>query len=136
MSYRLEFELNGLPKMTNPSGARSTHWRVVKAERDRWKLATIAVIRSRRPLAPLERARLTLTRFSSTSPDYDGLVSGFKSILDALVKGGVLANDKFTNIGAPQYLWIKCQPRKGKIRVVVEEIIDLAIPPKAKKEKT
>ncbi len=121
MSYRLEFEIIALPKMTNPSGARSTHWRVVKAEKDSWKAMVQATLkRHTMPATPLSKAKLTLTRFSSVSPDPDGLVSGFKTIVDSLVIGGVLQNDKFTNIGMPDYRWEKVKPGAGKVRVIVE----------------
>lgn len=119
--YRLEFELNALPKMTNPSGSRSTHWRFVKLEKDKWKMMVKIALRAHNlPATPLSKAKLTLTRFSSVSPDPDGLVSGFKTIIDSLVHCGVLENDKFTNIGMPQYLWVKAKPKEGKVRIVVE----------------
>lgn len=122
MIYRLEFTLFGLPKMTNPSGAKSTHWRVVKAERDKWIKITMLSTLPKRPRAPLQRAKLTLTRHSSVSPDADGLVSGFKAIVDGLVRGGILVNDKFENIGMPDYRWEKTAPKQGRVSVIVEEV--------------
>lgn len=120
MTYRLEFTIAGLPRMTNPSG-RKNHWRVVKKERDQWIAAVMAIVKTRtRPVAPLERAKLTLTRYSSVSPDPDGLVSGFKAIVDALVKAGVIANDRTENIGFPDYRWEKAPRGKGSVRVRVE----------------
>jgi hypothetical protein len=38
-------------------------------------------------------------------PDSDGLVSGFKVIIDSLVKAGVLIDDNFKVIGMPVYTW-------------------------------
>lgn len=120
--YRLVLELPGLPRMTNPSGAKSTHWRVVKAERDQWKGIVHSIAKAAGlPRAPCKTARLHLTRYSSVSPDPDGLVSGFKAIVDGLVEAGVLANDRFENIGMPTYDWQKVKPKQGRIRVVVEE---------------
>lgn len=120
--YSLEFELLGLPRMTNSSGRKSTHWRVLKKESDAWKLRVHQRVKHMRPLVPLKRAKLTLTRCSSVSPDSDGLVSGFKHVIDGLVIAGVLENDKFVNIGMPTYLWRKVPAGKGMIRVVVEEV--------------
>lgn len=123
MTYRLVFEINALPKMTNPSGAKSTHWRVVKAERDKWKASVITICKARGlPAMPIQKAKLTLTRFSSVSPDPDGLVSGFKAIVDGLVAGGVLAGDRFENIGMPNFRWEKAKRGQGKVRVEVEEL--------------
>jgi Holliday junction resolvase RusA-like endonuclease len=121
VSYTLEFQLDGLPRMTNPSG-RGTHWRVIKQERDKWKMAVIAVAARWKPATPLTRARLTLTRCSTTQPDPDGLVSGFKAIVDGLVRAGVLEDDKGKNIGFPDYRWEKAPRGKGCVRVKVEEI--------------
>jgi Holliday junction resolvase RusA-like endonuclease len=68
---------------------------------------------------PLKRAKLRLTRFSTVRPDTDGLVSGFKAVIDGLVKAGVLFNDKYENIGFPEYLWDKAPPKAGRLQVVV-----------------
>lgn len=121
----IEFELQGLPKMTNPSGAKSTHWRVVKAERDGWKEHVKVVVKHHflsgySASWPLKTAKLTLTRHSTVRPDPDGLVSGFKAIVDGLVLAGVLENDKFANIGMPDYRWAKTKPKEGKVTVRVE----------------
>jgi hypothetical protein len=120
MSYRLEFSIAGLPRMTNPSG-RANHWAIKAAEARKWHAFVFVAVASHRPVKPLEHARLTLTRYSSVSPDSDGLVSGFKHVIDGLVKAGVLVNDKVSNIGMPTYKWEKSPPRKGAIRVLVEE---------------
>lgn len=118
--YRLEFEIMGLPRMTN--SRKSSHWRVIHREAEDWKMRVILYAKSARPKVPLARAKLTLTRCSSSSPDSDGLVSGFKHVIDGLVIAGVLENDKFVNIGMPTYLWRKVPAGKGMIRVVVEEV--------------
>lgn len=120
--YRLEFELSGLPRMSNASGRKSTHWRVLKTESDTWKARVIRLVRPSLPTVPLARAKLTLTRCSSSSPDSDGLVSGFKHVIDGLVIAGVLENDRYENIEMPTYLWRKVPAGKGMIRVVVEEV--------------
>lgn len=119
--YRLEFEINGLPRMTN--SRKSSHWRVIQREADDWKMRVILYAKSARPKVPLARAKLTLTRCSSTSPDSDGLVSGFKRVIDGLVLAGVLENDRYENIGMPTYLWRKVPAGMGMIRVVVEEVV-------------
>lgn len=109
--------------MTNASGRKSTHWRVLKKESDEWKRRVILIMKPCLPNAPLKRAKLTLTRCSSVSPDYDGLVSGFKHVIDGLVIAGVLENDKYENIGVPTYLYRKVPAGKGMIRVVVEKVL-------------
>lgn len=126
--YRLSFTLPGLPRMQNPSG-RPMHWTILKKEKDQWHWAVGLVVKAAKQGAgrlPLKRARVTITRCSSVEPDYDGLVSGGKRILDALVKCGVLENDKMSNIGAPTYLWEKAPRNNGQVKVLIEEIIENA----------
>jgi hypothetical protein len=121
--YHFVLVLKGLPKMTNPSGARSTHWRVVKAERDHWKNLVACHGLSHRPLRPLKKAVLCLTRLSSVRPDSDGLVSSFKAVIDGLVLGRVLVNDGWDNIGMPDYRWEKATPGQGGIRIELTAIL-------------
>lgn len=117
--YSLTLDIPGLPKMMNPSGAKSTHWRVVKKERDFWKYHVAYAALGHRPHAPLKKALLKLTRFSSVCPDPDNLVSGFKAVIDGLVTGRVLENDRWDNIGMPTYDWVKAPQKSGAIRIEV-----------------
>jgi hypothetical protein len=121
MSFKLELELPGLPRMVNPSG-RPMHWAIRAKEARKWKRdVSLAVIAAGpAPIRfPLKRARLEFTRFSSVEPDFDGLVSGFKWIQDALVHCGVLENDRMSNIGQPRYHWKRVPRGRGKIRIVL-----------------
>lgn len=122
MKYVLEFELPGLPPMTNKTHGCS--WQALYKKRKEWKEQVGMIARLRRPEKPLERARVTLTRFSTSRPDFDGLTSGFKPILDAL-KGIVIVDDAPECVGQPTYLWEKARPNYGKIRVRVEEIVEV-----------
>lgn len=121
MTYRISFDLLGLPRMTNISG-RKSHWRVLKKESDSWKVRVIGMCAPIKPPKPLKKAKLTLIRYSSVCPDSDGLVSGFKHIIDGLVLAKVLVNDKFENIGMPTYLWEKAPQKGGRVRIIVEEV--------------
>lgn len=117
--YRIDFQLPGLPPMTNAKGSR--HWRRIYEERKTWKTMVWQVAGPQRPRAPLFKARLTLVRFSSESPDCDGLVSGFKSVIDGLRESGFIVDDKFENIAMPTYHWVEVPRGQGHIRVIVEE---------------
>lgn len=120
--YVLEFELPSLPPMTNRASGASNHWRHIHAERKRWRETVATIARVRRPSSPLERAKLTLTRCSSVCPDADGLVSGFKPIVDGLVDGGVLRDDKLRTTGMPDYRWESAPKGLGKVRIRVEAV--------------
>lgn len=119
--YFLRLEIHELPKMTNVFAGKA-HWITAK-ERTRWKkLVMSSILPTDIPKKPIERARLTCIRHSSMEPDYDGLVSGFKWPIDALVFHGILANDKMSNVGKPDCSWQKAKKGEGKIIIVVEEL--------------
>lgn len=120
MSYTLEFELQGLPKMSNQMLRGS--WKGRHGNATKWKRAVWAKSWHFKPAQPLERATLTLTRMSSTEPDFDGLVSGFKPVIDGLVECGIIQSDKMSCIGQPKYSWLRAPACKGKIVVKVEEV--------------
>lgn len=118
--YVLEFELPGLPKTTN-SGGRA-HWAVKAKEAAHWKKMVHWATACKGPEESLKRAKLTLTRCSAIEPDFDGLVSSFKHVLDGLVEAQVIENDKPSVIGQPAYRWEKAPPKHGKIKVRIEEL--------------
>ncbi len=120
-AYKIEFEIQGLPPMANIASGKS-HWRHAHAQSVKWKQAVAVSVGKRRPIAPLKKATLTLTRHSSSAPDYDGLVRGFKYVVDGLRECGVLADDKMANTGPWNCFWILAPQRQGKISVRVEEV--------------
>lgn len=123
MSYVIECEIPGLPKTANTSRRGGhDHWAIRAKEAKTWKLAVLFAVTGKRPVAPLKRAVLTLTRCSAVAPDSDGLVSSFKHVLDGLVDAGVLENDRMANIGMPEYRWERAKPGKGFIRIKVQEL--------------
>lgn len=119
--YVLVFEIAGLPKMANQ--LLRGHWSAKAGHAKKWKCAVANALRIlNKPPQPLTSAALTLTRVSSVEPDYDGLVSSFKHIIDALVEQGVIAGDKREHIGVPKYLWERGPKSHGKVRVKVEGV--------------
>lgn len=119
--YRLEFQIAELPRTTNAQN--SMHWTAKARYVKHWHSLVRAAAGKLKPKKPLKTATLTLTRFSSCEPDFDGLVSSFKHVIDGLVVCGVLENDKFSNIGRSGYFWIKSSPKKGFIEVSVSEFL-------------
>jgi Holliday junction resolvase RusA-like endonuclease len=120
MGYNYKFEIMGLPKMANGGHG---HWRAEHASRKKWHELVGQQLLGRVPRRPLKRTRVIFTRCSSSEPDFDGLVHGFKPVRDALVKFGVLEDDKPRNL-VGEYYWEKAAPKKGRIRVEIEEITD------------
>lgn len=114
----IAFTLNVLPKTTNAGDRR--HYMVKTQEKNAIHALVAHAIRAHLPRAPHQSVKLTLTRNSSVEPDYDGLVSSFKHVIDGLVKARFLANDKRENIGVADYQWRKAKPGKGFIEVAIE----------------
>jgi Holliday junction resolvase RusA-like endonuclease len=52
----------------------------------------------RRPQAPLERARVLVTRYSPGSMDIDNLYGSVKHLLDALIVNGFIVDDSAKHI--------------------------------------
>jgi hypothetical protein len=119
MRYCISFWINELPKPVNRQ--TSMHWAQKAKYVKHWHALVGAAVSGKKPHAPLKRAYLTLVRYSSREPDFDGLVSSFKPVVDGLITCGVLEDDKVSNVGQPAYLWELSPPNKGKIFVRVEE---------------
>lgn len=119
MTYRFEFELDGLPPTTNGSHGS---WQKAAANKRLWRTRTKLRTFMERPKEPLTKCRITATRFSSVEPDDDNLAISFKSVIDGLKDAGVIQDDKTSVVIERKYLWEISSPRKGKIRVLVEEI--------------
>lgn len=121
--YSLYFVLPGLPKLANQ--LLRGHWRTKHGHAKTWKRAVWRACWHLRPEQPLEKAKLTLVRCSSVEPDADGMIISFKPVIDGLVEAGVLADDKISNIGIPEYKWERAKRGSGhvKVRVVSEDVL-------------
>src|SRR3954465_11770573 len=109
--YELSFTIHGLPKMANTWG-RSQHF--VRHRHDSsWHRMVMLAVGARRPKSPLKLYSLTLIRYSSKEPDYDGLVLSFKTIIDGLRHAAVLEDDKLSNSGSWNVRWEKTNPKAG-----------------------
>lgn len=123
-NYLLEFELEGLPRTTN-SLVRS-QWRARHNHAVMWKQAVFTKCWHLRPDEPLTKARITITRHSAKCPDFDGMVSASKHVVDGLIQAKIIIDDNMVVVGIPTYLWQRASPRKGKITVKVEGVNDAA----------
>ena len=121
MTYTLDITINGLPKLI--TNGQKGSWRSAWAESRKWHriVEEQIVLQRLRPDAPLKTARLVLTRYSSSEPDTDNLIAGFKGVIDALVRSKVIENDRRENIGRPGVFWEYAPRNKGKIRIQLWE---------------
>lgn len=122
MKYQLKLEINGLPKTVNALGRK--HWAVkVKHNRFWEKLVGYEIFKQNlKPSEPLKKAKIEFVRYSSIEPDFDNLVNSFKVIMDALIKNGIIIDDKPSIVGCPTYAWEKCKKKEGKITVEIKEV--------------
>ena len=118
--YKLEVQIPGLPATYNAIGMKSRWMR--KRNTDEWKSNVCAAVSGKLPPAPLTRAKCTLTRHSSSRPDFEAIVLSMKPALDGLVEAGVLADDSLEVIGESKYSWKKTERGKGFIELSIEEI--------------
>lgn len=118
--YSLEFEIKDLPKTTN-SKRSFGHWSQYHRETQKWKRQLVPYLQSKRPSAALRKARIVLIRKSSMEPDFDGLVSSFKHVLDSLVDARIIIDDR-PSVIQPEYRWEKATKGKGSISIRVEEL--------------
>ena len=107
--------------MTNSKSR--TSWRAAMFESRKWKKLVYENCILLRPIEPLTKAKLVLTRFSSSEPDFDGLVSGFKHCIDGLKEAKVILDDKPSIVGQPQFFWHKSKKGMGSIKIEVYEDI-------------
>lgn len=118
--FYLIIDIPILPQGMNMTGSKN--WRAVAAKRAAVKrLVMQHLMLYPKPKEPLKHANLLLIRYSSREPDFDGLVSSFKAVVDALVTGKIIEDDSPKHIGQPGYLWRPVKPRKGKIRIQLWE---------------
>lgn len=120
MSYVLEFEISGLPRL--PNQLLRGHWKARHGHTKLWKRKVWRECWHKRPDKPLEKAKVTITRISTKEPDFDGLAGAGKCLLDGLVEARILSDDKSQVVGQPTYLWEKGKRGEGKVRIKVEEI--------------
>ncbi len=118
--YHQSVEINDLPKLFNRL-SKNSFWDY-KLQQQKWLKLIWVAFNGKKPDQPLKRASIVITRFSSKEPDVDGLFSGMKYPLDALVKNGILIDDRPSVIDF-QAKWQKCSPKMGKISIEVREIL-------------
>jgi len=118
VTYSLTLTLPGLPSTPN---ARQ-HFMARARETKQWKRRVFSLAWPKRPEAPLTKASITFTRCSSVRPDYDNLVASFKPVLDGLRQARVIVDDKWANVGAPEYRWEMAKKAQGRILIRVESI--------------
>lgn len=111
------------------------HYRVRSQNKRRTAAFIAGEIAGKMPAKPFEKARVTITRYSSGTPDDDGLKGGVKDLLDCLTTPKLLAGGKVKNkfgVGlivddSPAHCLlgvsgVKCKRADQRTEVLIEEI--------------
>lgn len=118
--YKFEFKLSFLPKL--PNQLLMSHWRIKQKEIKLAHQMVYGATFKKRPLAPLERVKLSYVRVSAREPDRDNLIFSFKHIQDGLVKAKILADDKPSVVLDSHYSWKKGPQKTGHCLITIEEL--------------
>ena len=122
MAYRIELLISDAPK--SPNELRYKKWMVSSEHNKKWKrrvMAMALVTKPGPPPAPLQKAKVTCIRFSSSVMDKDNLYFSFKPCVDGLKAFGIIADD------SPKHIDLICEQETSKrgnkyIKIIVEEV--------------
>jgi len=117
--YKLKFTLQGLPPTFNSFNRK--HWSQKTKEKNKWHSLVALAVKGKTPWKPVKKYELVLTRFSASEPDFDGLTSTWKWIIDGLIQAGVIDDDKLSNSGPWGIYWEKAPKNKGYVTIEVIE---------------
>lgn len=120
VKYHVLLRIEGLPKPYN--AITHMHWYVKKQIKDKAQKAIKEASEGMRPAVPLTKAKLICRRHSCKAPDFEGLVSSFKHLIDGLVVHKILIDDNMDIIGKPDFRWLKAPRGKGFIEIEIEEL--------------
>lgn len=110
----LKFELLGVPESLNI--LLRLHWGKRKAQNDYWYEYVYFTTRKFQIKKPFEKARLSITRFSSRTLDFDGVVGSLKPICDGLIHAGIIRSDDWSTLGP----WCVDQVKQKQQKLVIE----------------
>lgn len=122
--YKLVIDIADLPKSPNAYGTAGNKWAVAK-DRKHWRDAVSLIARTRRPPAPLTKVSIICTRYSSRAMDFDNRVMSFKPLIDGLVDGKIIVDDKDSVIVDRKYPQVISKARGIKIEVIELRDADL-----------
>lgn len=110
-----------LPGNNGKNGLLRMHWRVKKRFADRLFYLVMSLTRNKHPGV----VQITLTRYScGPEMDYDNLVSTGKFPIDAIVKAGIITDDKPAIIRKREYHYEKIKRGESQKTVITIEDIE------------
>jgi Holliday junction resolvase RusA-like endonuclease len=120
MLYSLTFTINVLPITLNKALRGS--WKKWHGNFDViQKIIHLKTIKTR-PKVPIQKAHITLTRYSAGTLDRDNMFFTFKPVIDGLVNAGVIIDDGFNQVKELTPIQIKSKRKEARIEVHVQEL--------------
>lgn len=121
-SFSLKFEISLMPLTLNQIMGK--HWRSRHTNFKTIHKIIQAITHNKKPLKPVQKAKVTIWRYSSGTLDRDNMFFTFKPIVDGLVEAGVIQDDGFDQVKElyPYQIKIK-RTEKPRVEVLVEEIL-------------
>lgn len=123
--YIISFEVLSLPPMYNAHNRQ--HWGTKQKEKNNWTRLVGDSLYGKIPPTPFQFYTLRLCRHSSSEPDYDGLVSSWKYVVDALRYYKIIVDDKLSNSGPWICEWVKAPRNQQKISVTIQGYPELQL---------
>lgn len=119
-SYAHAFELKELLPSLNVF--MRWHYRKRASEFKRIeKLCSLLIVR---PPSPLTKYHITFTRHTQKPLDIDNLVASFKPVMDAIVRAGVIEDDKWCTFENVSYRQVRAEKKTDqKTSVSIQELI-------------
>jgi len=88
-------------------------------KRWRWLVRAARLEANYYPAAPIQRARVTVTRHGKRILDTDNLYGGVKGLVDLLVKEGILVNDTPDHV---ELVMLQTRTKQPKTTVQIETL--------------
>lgn len=120
MLYSLTFTINVLPITLNEALSKS--WRKRHTSFELIHNLVHLKSRDKKPLEPIKKAHISLTRYSSGTLDRDNMFFTFKPVIDGLVMAGVIIDDGFDQVKELTPIQIKSKRKEARIEVLVQEL--------------
>ena len=96
MGYSLELEL--AVQSTDSNKILGRHWRSKHEVFERVKNEIFLKTRGKNPALPLENFKISVTRYSKRTLDYDNFIASLKPYIDGLKLSGIIKDDSWQYI--------------------------------------
>lgn len=121
MKYNLKISVEKLPTSLNIT--LRSHFFKVNKEKQEWNKLIAYHCSNKKPIDPLQRCQISVTRYSIRLMDYDGLVGSLKPVIDALIYCGIIIDDNYLVTGPWNVDQIKVKHKnEQRLEIQIDEL--------------